>query len=253
MPWRPTKVKELTEDGFIAESGVRYAISDKGTRWRAPSAHLRAVLSKGPVEVSGKDVRTLLLPGVMPDQPDSRVEAAFSGEPAHSSDWTTHRVATGEPTADKKPRPTLDVAIERYGNLDPDIQRFLTRLESWVVGDGWQGSHDDNVGEIRAAWGLLGTKLEAMKVSGVTVKVTPRSRRDAWMRPGAEVALREDVLKRFGTYYPADVLENLTIKAAGDADVFLASVDRDIGPVPKSQVVKREKAQAGKSDFSSAK
>lgn len=160
--------------------------------------------------------------------------------------------STTEQVSSKPPRPALDVAIERYRNLDEGVQRFLVRLDSWklfradgkdavVADDESQQALDELVGETLESWEQLGSVLENLATCKVIVKVTNRSRRDAWMRPGAEVSMREDVLKRFSAVYSADVLENLVIKAATESDVFLASGDRDIGLVPKAYVVKRAK------------
>lgn len=161
------------------------------------------------------------------------------------------------PTVDsveKPPRPTLEVAIERYGNIDRDMQKFLGRLDSWIVEASCEtGAHDGHVAicsELRDAWEVLGKHLSYLEKIHATVKVTAKSRRDAWMRPGVQVALSEEALPRFAAYYSAEVLENLTIRHAGEDVAFLVSGERELGLVPKSQIVKR---QNGNVDASSAK
>jgi len=237
MEWKPGKVATVTEDGFVAESGVKYTMADLRSSWR---------FAAGPAEVAGVDVRTEPLAldavNVMTAIATDAAEQASTGLFAHGPAGLPGTPSAEEQVSKLPPRPTLDVAIERYGNLDRDIQTYLTRLESWVVGDGWQAEFDAHVGELRVAWEWFGTRLAAMNAAGVVVKVTPRSRRDAWMRPGAEVSLNEAAFKRFLAHYPAAVLENLTIEVATERDVFLVSGERELGLVPKSQVIKRKAA-----------
>lgn len=254
--------------GFYA-GGAYYRTSDEGKSWR--NLRLKAA---NPVEIGEKDVRTLPLPYVAPAQAEAMAEPlpeAYGGaagcgatapgagkmlqelaEAAGGPALTTLAVPGLQEPKKPEPRHTLDVAIERYGNLDVGIQRFLVRLDSWVVsGDCDQRVHDDVVLDVVNAWNSLGVHLHAMAKENTTIKVTNRSRRDAWMRPGAEVSLRDDVLQRFGAVYAADVLENLSIRAATESDVFLVSGERELGLVAKAHIVKR--GQRGKSEASTAK
>lgn len=245
--------------GFYA-GGAYYRTSDEGRSWR----NLRLKAAQ-PVEVGGKDVRTLPLPiqesigtkvgRSAAEACDKIVAAAMMEEvePLHANANCPRPPASEQKV---QPRPTLDVAIERYGNLDVGIQKYLERLESWVLSGAAlaaseQSSFDALVGVMREQWDLLGKRLVSMSAAGTIIKVTNRSRREAWMRPGAEVSLREDVFKRFLAAYPCEVLERLTIKSVTESDVFLVSGDRELGLVPKAHIVKR--GQRGKSEASTAK
>jgi hypothetical protein len=238
MPWKPGKIATVEADVFTAESGVVYKVSERGARWRTPSAHLRAVLAKaaeGPAEPAEP---------AEPDHEEARQQMTPNGV------IQTPETTKGASPKAKPPRPSLEVAIERYGNLDRELQPFMTRLESWIPvdpenpenGDLLQTALDNATECFRGAWAGLGEQLRDMQANGTVVKVTNRSRRDAWMRAGAEVALRQDTFQRFLACIPCSVLENLTIKVVGDEDVFLVSGDRDIGMVPKAQVMRRKRS-----------
>ena len=161
--------------------------------------------------------------------------------------------AEPQPTAEEKAkRSTLDVAIERHAHLNPDIERFCQRLQAWRVNDpDLQRNYDGMLYRTLSFWKLLGEQLAHMKKESVAIKVTTRSRRDAWMRVGAKVKLREDVLAKFEAVYPPEVLGNLTVNAVLEDSVFLVSGDREIGIVPKAHCVKP--GQRGKSEDSKSK
>jgi hypothetical protein len=164
----------------------------------------------GPVEVNGVDVRSETLPGIEP--PPKK-----------------------EPTDAERRR--LDYAIRRYANLAPAIELFCSRLQAWDVGGSLRpvGLHAD---ALLSFWNDIGEDLKLLKSDGVAVRVTGRSRQNAWMRVRAKVSLIESARKLYTEVYPDEVLDNLTIKAVLENSVFLASGEREIGIVPKASCVK---------------
>jgi hypothetical protein len=189
----------------------------------------QVVSTGGPIEVGGKDVRSLLIPGIdctnslmTEAQLDSVMEAA-ARESAEN--------------AAKKPRSSLEVAIERHRHLTPAIEAFCSRLESWETTVHEYGLRDVLVG-LRSEWGQLGIVLELMAKDGAVPRTTPKSRMRVWLKPGAKVGLRPDIDEEYGAIYSPEELNNLEVVAVLEHKVFLKTGERDVGLVPLAHVRK---------------
>jgi hypothetical protein len=190
----------------------------------------------GPVEVAGKDVRTPPLPLPIEDMEEMEMEA-IKHYNVQTLPLEPEASATPEPYVEPKRKPvvvnpTLAFGWRRYMALTKALQAYLDRLAKWAP------PFSVETEEFSSKWESLGQCLEMLVVTGAKVRITDASRRSLWLRPGAHVALRQDVRNSFLAIYPKEVLENVTVDKLVGKGAFLVSGDKVLGLVPIAHLVK---------------
>jgi hypothetical protein len=176
----------------------------------------RDAVTVAPVEVSGKDVRTLPLPATM--------------EPVASATPELPYIPPKEKPV--KVNATLRFGHRRYKVLTKHITAFLGRLDKWAP------PFSINTEPFLEEWGKLGGCLDTLVDSGANVRITESSKRRSWLEPGAHVELRKDVAAEFLSVYSQEELEALEVVKVLPTKALLKTGTREAGLVPLAHIQK---------------
>jgi len=195
------------------------------------------------IELEGKEIDRAFMETMGPGpEPEYAREFAAMDEKTREARLTGAASTTddsGDQEAKDEGRPSLDVAIENQGNLEPRLDRLITRMLAWDTTDmgaenalRFRAACEDT----RAAWDAMVHETALLKAQGYVARTTALGRLRAKLRPGTLVTLREDVAKDFAEAFPAEDLRDIRVVKLLATKVSLASSTRDLGLLPIGHV-----------------